>query len=75
VIPFGVFTTMLATQSTCFAPYFYRVNPDKTLDSVCTRCFEASSAASHPSMLREWESAHHCIELSASVDRSMSVGA
>ena len=66
---------MLATQSTCFAPYFYRVNADKTVDSVCTRCFAASKAAESPSFLREWESAHHCAELSVSVPQAVSVSA
>jgi hypothetical protein len=54
---------MLAAQSTCFAPYFYRVHPDRKVDSVCTRCFEASSAADNFNFesLRGWESAHHCM--------------
>jgi hypothetical protein len=66
---------MLATQSTCFAPYFYRVNVDKTVDSVCTRCFAASKAAQSPTFLRKWESAHHCAELSVAVPQSLPVGA
>jgi hypothetical protein len=51
---------MSAIQSTCFAPYFYRVNPDKTIDSICSHCFKSSPAASGPGDLRAWESAHHC---------------
>jgi hypothetical protein len=44
----------------CFAQFFYRINPDKTMDSICGYCFVASEPAADREQLRPWEIAHCC---------------
>ena len=51
---------MMAYSNTCFAQFFYRVNPDKSMDSICGHCFEASDPAFDKESLRAWEVAHCC---------------
>ncbi len=43
-----------------FAQFFYRVNPDKTMDAICGHCFSASEPGSDKSTLKTWEATHHC---------------
>jgi hypothetical protein len=50
----------MASTNTCFAQFFYRVNPDKTIDAICGYCFTASDPTLNQASLREWETAHCC---------------
>jgi hypothetical protein len=50
----------VAEVNVSFAQFFYRVNPDKTVDSICGFCFLASAPANNQADLRAWESTHVC---------------
>jgi hypothetical protein len=50
----------MAHSNSCFAQFFYRVNPDKTMDSICGYCFEASAPSADREQLRSWETTHCC---------------
>jgi hypothetical protein len=54
---------MTSTPTTCFAQFFYRVNPDKSMDAVCGCCFASSEPTRENEDLRAWQAAHHCAHL------------
>jgi hypothetical protein len=51
----------VAATNLYFAQFFYRVNPNKSIESICGVCFLASPAADDKTGLKAWESAHRCI--------------
>jgi hypothetical protein len=53
----------MAKINVCFAQFFYRVNPNKTMDAICGFCFKSSATAEDQADLRRWETAHLCSEL------------
>jgi hypothetical protein len=50
----------MARKTASFAQFFYRVNPDSTIESICGFCFEASVAMLDKAKLRLWEASHQC---------------
>jgi hypothetical protein len=50
----------MAKTSVSFAQFFYRVNPDNTIDAICGYCFSTVATANTRTELRLLESAHHC---------------
>jgi hypothetical protein len=50
----------MAKTSVSFAQFFYRVNPDSTIDAFCGYCFLTVATANTRTELRRFESAHHC---------------
>ena len=50
----------MAKTSVSFAQFFYRVNPDSTIDAICGYCFLTVATANTRTELRLFESAHHC---------------
>jgi hypothetical protein len=50
----------MAKASVSFAQFFYRDNPDNTIDAICGYCFLTVATANTRSELRLLESAHHC---------------
>jgi hypothetical protein len=50
----------MVNKSVSFAQYFYRVNADGTLDSICGYCFLTVATADTENELRRLESAHRC---------------
>jgi hypothetical protein len=51
---------MMAKTGAFFAQFFYRVNRDMTIESICGFCFMASAATVDPAQLQVWETAHLC---------------
>jgi hypothetical protein len=51
-----------AMKGAFFAQFFYRINPDKTIESICGFCFMGSRASDNHADLQAWESAHRCFE-------------
>jgi hypothetical protein len=41
-------------------PFAHRVNPDKTIDSICKSCFMTVGTAEEPGALRKREGEHEC---------------
>ena len=58
----GVEVTIMDQKGVSFAQFFYRVNPDKTIESICGFCFMASASSDSQTNLRAWESAHRCLK-------------
>jgi hypothetical protein len=58
----GVEVAIMHQKGVSFAQFFYRVNPDNTIESICGFCFMASAASDSQSNLQAWESAHRCLE-------------
>jgi hypothetical protein len=52
----------MARPSASFAQFFYRVNPDKTIEAICGLCFMGSDPVTNQAGLKSWELAHHCSE-------------
>ena len=52
---------VMANRNAYFPQFFYRVNPDKTIDAICGFCFAASPSADNQADLRIWETAHCCL--------------
>jgi hypothetical protein len=52
----------MARKTASFAQFFYRVNPDSTIESICGFCFAASAAMLDRAKLQLWEANHHCAE-------------
>jgi hypothetical protein len=52
----------MARKTASFAQFFYRVNPDSTIESICGFCFDASAAMLDRAKLQLWEANHHCAE-------------
>jgi hypothetical protein len=50
----------MAKTSVSFAQFFYRVNPDTTIDAICGYCFLTVATANTRTELRLIEAAHHC---------------
>jgi hypothetical protein len=50
----------MAKTSVSFAQFFYRVNPDSTIDAICGYCFLTVATANTRTELRLLESDHHC---------------
>jgi hypothetical protein len=50
----------MAKTSVSFAQYFYRDNPDSTIDAICGYCLLTVATANTRTELRLLESAHHC---------------
>jgi hypothetical protein len=50
----------MAKTSVSFAQFFYRMNPDNTIDAICGYCFLTVATANTRTELRLLESAHHC---------------
>ena len=46
-----------------FTQFFYRVNPDKTIDAICAHCFLASTSGSSQADLQAWQTVHRCANL------------
>ena len=52
---------MLMTKtSSCFSQFFYRVNPNRTMEAICAYCFVASDSSPNKLALQSWETAHRC---------------
>lgn len=45
-----------------FPQFFYRSNPDQTVDAICAFCFMTAASADNEADLHERESAHRCGE-------------
>jgi hypothetical protein len=58
--PSGREVEFMAKTSVSFAQFFYRVNPDTTIDAICGYCFLTVATANTRTELRLRESAHHC---------------
>ncbi len=58
----GVEVTIMNQKGVSFAQFFYRVNPDKTIESICGFCFMASAASDSQTNLRAWELTHRCLK-------------
>jgi len=43
-----------------FHQFFYRVNPDKTIDAICGFCYLTAATAENPADLQMRERAHRC---------------
>jgi hypothetical protein len=50
----------MAKTGAFFAQFFYRVNRDMTIESICGFCFMASAATVDQAQLQVWETAHPC---------------
>jgi hypothetical protein len=50
----------MARKSLSFAQFFYRVNSDNTIDSICGDCFLTIATARTQTELRSPESNHDC---------------
>jgi hypothetical protein len=50
----------MAKTSVSFAQFFYRDNPDSTIDAICGYCFLTVATANTRTELRITEAAHHC---------------
>jgi hypothetical protein len=50
----------MAKTGLSFAQFFYRVNPDNTIDAICGYCFLTVATANTRTQLRSLQSAHHC---------------
>jgi hypothetical protein len=42
------------------APFFYRRNPDRTIDAICTRCHSKICSVHTLSAVKEAECEHRC---------------
>jgi len=51
---------MSAARDVSFAQYYYRVNPDNTIDSICGDCFVTAATADNTDDLHAKESVHVC---------------
>jgi hypothetical protein len=47
-------------STACFAQFFYRVNPNKTIEAICGHCFSSSESSTDKGALQTWETAHRC---------------
>ena len=52
----------MARKTASFSQFFYRVNPDSTIESICGFCFDASAAVLDRAKLQLWEANHHSAE-------------
>jgi hypothetical protein len=43
-----------------FGPFVHRKNPDKTIDSICTACFQTIASEDHEDKLIAHEKSHSC---------------
>jgi len=43
-----------------FYQFFYRVNPDKTIDAICACCYMTAATADNEADLKLRERAHRC---------------
>jgi hypothetical protein len=50
----------MARKTASFAQFFYRINPDSTIESICGFCFNASEAMIDRAKLQLWEADHRC---------------
>ncbi len=46
-----------------FHQFFYRINPDKTIDAICAFCYLTAATAETRAELLVRERAHRCPEL------------
>jgi hypothetical protein len=51
-----------ARKDVHFHQFFYRVNPDKTIDSICAFCYMTAATADTHAELHVRERAHRCPE-------------
>jgi hypothetical protein len=58
----GVIT--VTARNLFFAQFFYRVNSNKSMESICGDCFLASPASGETAELQAWEHAHRCLSQS-----------
>jgi hypothetical protein len=56
----GAEVVHMARKTASFAQFFYRVNPDSTIESICGFCFDASAAMIDRAKLQLWEANHQC---------------
>jgi hypothetical protein len=60
---------MAATKSGSFSRFFYRLNPDKTIDAICGVCFLTAATAETEDERHALESHHHCERVIGDPDR------
>jgi hypothetical protein len=58
-----------ANRDVHFHQFFYRINPDKTVDSICAFCYMTAATGETQAELHELERAHRCPERSREVVR------
>jgi hypothetical protein len=51
-----------ASRGVHYHQFFYRINPDKTVDSICAFCYMTAATANSQGELHELERAHRCPE-------------
>jgi hypothetical protein len=51
---------MIGKKGVSFAQFFYRVNPDKTIDAICGYCLLTASTAASMADIHAREAAHKC---------------
>jgi hypothetical protein len=51
---------IVTARNLFFAQFFYRVNSNKSVESICGDCFLASPASEETAKLQAWEHAHRC---------------
>jgi hypothetical protein len=51
---------MTGEKRASFAQFFYRINPDKTTDSICGFCFLTAATARNRAELQALEATHNC---------------
>jgi hypothetical protein len=51
-----------ASRGVHYHQFFYRINPDKTVDSICAFCYLTAATANSQAELHELERAHRCPE-------------
>jgi hypothetical protein len=51
-----------ATKNVHFHQFFYRINPDKTVDSICAFCYLTAATAATQEELHVREREHQCPE-------------
>jgi hypothetical protein len=51
-----------ASRGVHYHQFFYRINPDKTVDSICAFCYMTAATANSQGELHALERAHRCTE-------------
>jgi len=52
-----------ARKDVHFHQFFYRINPDKTIDAICAFCYLTAATAETRAELQLRERAHRCPEM------------
>ena len=51
-----------ASRGVHYHQFFYRINPDKTVDSICAFCYMTAATANSQAEIHELERKHRCPE-------------